>query len=165
MNLAKVLSALAAGLLFGAGLAVAGMTDPNKVLNFLDVTRHWDPSVALVMGSAIPVSALTFWLAKRRRRPLFEPGFVLPTNRRLERPLWIGSALFGIGWGLGGYCPGPAVASITAPSPGLVGFLAALGLGLFLSGPTAQILSRGPQSPWARAASKPFNGRIDNPNR
>lgn len=143
MNLAKVLSALAAGLLFGAGLAVAGMTNPHKVLNFLDVTRHWDPSLALVMGSAIPVSALTFWLAQRRRRPLFEAGFVLPTNRRLERPLWIGSALFGIGWGFGGYCPGPAVASLTAPSLGLVGFLVALGLGLLLSGPAAKVVARG----------------------
>ena len=140
MNLAKVLSALAAGLLFGAGLAVAGMTNPHKVLNFLDVTRHWDPSLALVMVAAIPVSALTFWLAKRRRRPLFEPGFVLPTNRRLERPLWIGSALFGIGWGLGGYCPGPAVASLTAPSVGLIGFLVALGVGLLLSGPAAKMV-------------------------
>lgn len=141
MNLAKVLSALAAGLLFGAGLAVAGMTNPHKVLNFLDVTRHWDPSLALVMGSAIPVSALTFWLAKRRQRPLLEPEFVFPTNRRLDRPLWVGSALFGIGWGLGGYCPGPAVASLTAPSVGLVSFLVALGLGLFLSGPAAKMVA------------------------
>jgi uncharacterized membrane protein YedE/YeeE len=147
MNLAKALSALAAGLLFGAGLAIAGMTNPHKVLNFLDVTRHWDPSLALVMASAIPVSALSFWLAKRRPRPLFEPGFLLPTNRRLERPLWIGSALFGVGWALGGYCPGPAVASLTAPSLGLIGFLLALGLGLFLSGPAAELVSRGPQRP------------------
>ena len=117
------------------------MTNPHKVLNFLDVTRHWDPSLALVMGSAIPVSALTFWLAKRRQRPLLEPDFVLPTNRRLDRPLWVGSALFGIGWGLGGYCPGPAVASLTAPSVGLVSFLVALGLGLFLSGPAAKMVA------------------------
>ena len=141
MNLAKSLSALAAGLLFGAGLAVAGMTNPHKVLNFLDVTRHWDPSLALVMGSAIPVSALAFWLAKRRNRPLFDPDFVLPANRRLERPLWIGSAVFGIGWGLGGYCPGPAVASLAAPSVGLIGFLVAMGAGLLLSGRAARWLS------------------------
>ena len=154
MNLAKVLSALAAGLLFGAGLAVAGMTNPHKVLNFLDVTRHWDPSLALVMGSAIPVSALTFWLAKRRRRPMFEPGFVLPTNRRLERPLWIGSALFGIGWELGGYCPGPAVASLTAPSVGLIGFLAALGLGLLISGAAARLVSGSPQTVSGKAPAR-----------
>ena len=141
MNAAKILSALAAGLLFGAGLAIAGMTNPNKVLNFLDVTRHWDPSLALVMGSAIPISALTFWLARRRARPLFEPSFVLPANRHLELPLWIGSALFGVGWGLGGYCPGPAVASLTHPTAGLIGFLLALGFGLFLSGRAAKAVA------------------------
>lgn len=141
MNLAKVLSALAAGLLFGAGLAVAGMTNPHKVLNFLDVTQHWDPSLAVVMGAAIPVSAVTFWLASRRQRPLLEAGFVLPTNRRLERPLWFGSALFGIGWGLGGYCPGPAVASLSQPSLGLISFLVAMGAGLLLSGRAARWLS------------------------
>lgn len=154
MNLAKVLSALAAGLLFGAGLAVAGMTNPHKVLNFLDVTRHWDPSLALVMGSAIPVSAMAFWLAKRRNRPLFEPGFVLPSNRRLERPLWIGSSLFGIGWGLGGYCPGPAIASLTAPSIGLIGFLAALGLGLFFSSSAAKLVSRERQTVAEKAPAR-----------
>ena len=140
MSIAKIAFGLVAGLLFGAGLALAGMTNPNKVLNFLDVTRHWDPSLALVMASAIPMSALTFWLAKRRQRPLLEPGFVLPANRRLERPLWIGSALFGVGWGLGGYCPGPAVASLADPSIGLIGFLFALGVGLFLSGRGARLL-------------------------
>ena len=140
MSIAKIAFGLVAGLLFGAGLALAGMTNPHKVLNFLDVTGDWDPSLALVMASAIPMSALTFWLARRRQRPLLEPGFVLPTNRRLDRPLWIGSALFGVGWGLGGYCPGPAVASLTDPSIGLIGFLLALGGGLFLSGRAAQLL-------------------------
>ncbi len=143
MNLARFLSALAAGLIFGAGLAVAGMTNPNKVLNFLDVTRHWDPSLALVMIAAIPVSALTFWLARRLRRPMLEAAFVLPTNRRLERPLWIGSALFGIGWGLGGYCPGPAVASLSQPTLGLVSFVVAMGAGLLLSGRAARWVSPG----------------------
>lgn len=143
MSVAKTVAGLAAGLLFGAGLALAGMTNPQKVLNFLDVTRHWDPSLALVMVAAIPVSALAFWLARLRQRPLLEPGFVLPTNRRLERPLWVGSALFGIGWGLGGYCPGPAVASLSQPSLGLISFLVAMGAGLLLSSPAAKLLSRG----------------------
>jgi uncharacterized membrane protein YedE/YeeE len=117
------------------------MTNPQKVLNFLDVTRHWDPSLALVMVAGIPVSALAFWLARRRQRPLLEPGFVLPTNRRLERPLWVGSALFGIGWGLGGYCPGPAVASLSQPSLGLISFLVAMGAGLLVSRRAARWLS------------------------
>lgn len=141
MNLAKVAAGLGAGLLFGAGLAISGMTNPHKVLNFLDLTGPWDPSLALVMAAAVPVSALSFWIARRRRRPLLEPGFVLPANRRLEAPLWAGSALFGIGWGLGGYCPGPAVASLGQPSLGLVAFLIALGVGLAVSGRAAQLLS------------------------
>lgn len=92
MNLIKVLAGLGAGLLFGAGLAISGMTNPHKVLNFLDVTGQWDPSLALVMAAAGPVSALSFWIARRRHRPFLEPGFVLPANRRLEAPLWAGSA-------------------------------------------------------------------------
>lgn len=137
MNLRKIASGLLAGLLFGAGLALAGMTNPNKVLNFLDLTGVWDPSLAVVMASAIPVSALTFWLARRRRRPLLEPAFALPTNRTLEAPLVVGSALFGIGWGLGGYCPGPAVASLAQPSVGLLAFLIPMTLGLLVSGRVA----------------------------
>ena len=102
MNLTKITAGLVSGLVFGAGLAISGMTNPNKVLNFLDVTGSWDPSLALVMGAAVPVSALSFWLGKRRHRPLLEAGFLLPEISRLETSLIVGSALFGIGWGLGG---------------------------------------------------------------
>lgn len=140
MNLTKIIAGLASGLIFGAGLAISGMTNPNKVLNFLDVTGSWDPTLALVMAAAVPVSALSFWLARRRHRPLLEPGFTLPQNTRLEAPLIVGSALFGIGWGLGGYCPGPAVASLAQPSLSLLAFLAAMGAGLLLSGPGARWL-------------------------
>lgn len=143
MNLIKIAVGLLAGTTFGAGLAISGMTNPNKVLNFLDVTGGWDPSLAFVMVAAIPVAALAFWWAKRRDRPLLEPGFTLPTNRRLEPSLWVGSALFGVGWGLGGYCPGPAVASLSQPSVGLLSFLVALAVGLLLSGRASQLLSRG----------------------
>ena len=141
MNLGKITAGLLAGLLFGAGLAISGMTNPSKVLNFLDLTATWDPSLALVMASAIPVSALAFWLAKRRERPLLESGFFLPANSRLETPLLVGSALFGIGWGLGGYCPGPAIASLSQPSVPLVAFLVAMTLGLLASGRMAGGLS------------------------
>lgn len=141
MTLGRIISGLLAGLLFGAGLAISGMTNPNKVLNFLDLTGTWDPSLALVMASAIPVAALGFWLAKRRERPLFEPGFTLPRNTRLESPLVVGSALFGIGWGLGGYCPGPAIASLSQPNGPLVAFLVAMTLGLLASGRVAGWLS------------------------
>jgi uncharacterized membrane protein YedE/YeeE len=142
MTLAKVAAGLSAGLLFGAGLAISGMTNPNKVLNFLDLTDPWDPSLALVMAAAVPVSALSFWAARRRHRPFLEPGFLLPANRRLEARLWVGSALFGVGWGLGGYCPGPAVASLTQPSLGLVAFLIAMGVGLGVSSRAAKLISR-----------------------
>ena len=142
MTLLKITSGVIAGLVFGAGLAVSGMTNPHKVLNFLDVTRHWDPSLGLVMAAAVPVSALAFWLARRRAQPLFEPAFVLPARGRLEAPLWIGSALFGIGWGLAGYCPGPAVASLSQPSVGLIAFLVALGAGLLLSGRATRLLAQ-----------------------
>lgn len=136
----KIVSGLIAGLVFGAGLALSGMTNPHKVLNFLDVTRQWDPSLGLVMAAAVPVSALAFWLARRRARPLFERAFVLPAKGRLEAPLWIGSALFGIGWGLAGYCPGPAVASLSQPNVGLIAFLIALSVGLLFSGRAAELL-------------------------
>lgn len=141
MNLTKAIAGLVSGLLFGAGLAISGMTNPNKVLNFLDVTGSWDPTLALVMAAAVPVSALSFWLAKRRHRPLLEPGFMLPQNTRLEAALIVGSALFGIGWGLGGYCPGPAVASLAQPSLPLLAFLAAMGAGLFLAGRATMLLA------------------------
>ena len=130
------------------------MTNPNKVLNFLDLTGTWDPSLALVMASAIPVSALAFWLAQRRERPLFEPGFVLPRNTRLDSQLIVGSALFGIGWGLGGYCPGPAVASLSQPSVPLVAFLVPMILGLLASGRVAAWLSRA-KSPEGQPAAAP----------
>jgi len=138
MTLAKILAALVSGLLFGAGLAVAGMTDPSKVLNFLDVTGGWDPSLAFVMAAAIPISALAFWLGRSRDRPLFALSFVLPDKTRLEPALLAGSGLFGIGWGLGGYCPGPAVASLSHPSASLFCFLLAMGSGLLLSGVRAR---------------------------
>ena len=150
MNLLKISAGLVSGLLFGAGLAVSGMTNPSKVLNFLDVTRGWDPSLAFVMAGAIPVSALAFWLG-RRRRPLFDLSFMLPGKTRLEPALLIGASLFGVGWGLGGYCPGPAVASLSRPSPALLSFLLAMGLGLLLSGVIARRLA-----PLSVRASEPM---------
>ena len=148
MNLSKIALALVSGTLFGAGLAVSGMTNPSKVLNFLDLSGQWDPSLALVMASAIPVATLTFNLARRRQKPVFEPKFVLPQNTKLDMRLVAGSALFGLGWGLGGYCPGPAVASLGNPSLPLFAFLAAMTVGLLVSGKLAASLdttSRRPQ--------------------
>lgn len=106
-------AALATGTLFGLGLAVAQMTDPRKVLNFLDLAGRWDPSLLLVLGGATGLSLLTFRFILARRAPLLDAQFHLPPpTARVDLPLVAGSALFGIGWGLAGYCPGPAIASL-----------------------------------------------------
>jgi uncharacterized membrane protein YedE/YeeE len=133
LTITKAAMGLASGTLFGAGLALSGMTNPSKVLDFLDVSRGWDPSLAFVMGAAIPVSALAFWFARRRSRPLFDSHFRMPDKTRIDPSLLIGSILFGLGWGLGGYCPGPAVASLSHPTLPLFGFLVAMIVGLMLS--------------------------------
>jgi uncharacterized membrane protein YedE/YeeE len=106
----QIISALAAGLLFGLGLIVSRMIDPAKVLGFLDLFGNWDPSLAFVMASAVLMSALAYVLAKRLGKPVFAPAFDLPGRRDLDPPLVAGSAMFGIGWGLVGLCPGPALA-------------------------------------------------------
>jgi uncharacterized membrane protein YedE/YeeE len=104
--------AMAAGILFGAGLALAGMVNPARVLGFLDVAGAWDATLAFVMGAAVVASALGYALARRQRAPLFGSAFLIPENRRLDSQLIGGAALFGIGWGLAGFCPGPAVAGL-----------------------------------------------------
>lgn len=126
------LAALASGLLFGAGLAVSGMVDPLRVLGFLDVAGAWDPTLAFVMGGAILVSAPAFWLARRRHGPVFALKFDLPTATRVDRRLIVGAALFGIGWGIAGFCPGPALAGIAAMWHELVWFIPAYAVGAAL---------------------------------
>lgn len=106
----NLLFSFATGLVFGLGLIVAGMTNPAKVLAFLDLAGNWDPSLALVMGSAIPVSAVAFWIAGKKKTSLLGHAIELPGTRHLDRRLIIGGMLFGIGWGLAGICPGPAIA-------------------------------------------------------
>ncbi|MBX6394048.1 MAG: YeeE/YedE family protein, partial [Burkholderiales bacterium] len=97
------------GLVFGIGLLVAGMANPAKILAFLDLAGRWDPSLALVMAGAIAVGALGFSVAKRRQRALLGTPMDLPTVRTIDRPLVFGSLAFGVGWGLSGFCPGPAL--------------------------------------------------------
>jgi uncharacterized membrane protein YedE/YeeE len=111
------LVALGSGGVFGLGLSLAQMTNPDKVLNFLDITGRWDPSLLLVLGGAVLLSALLFRLVFKRGTPLWDSLFHTPVSKAVDRPLLIGSALFGVGWGLSGYCPGPAIASLGFGNP------------------------------------------------
>jgi hypothetical protein len=126
------LSSLAAGVVFGAGLALADMTNPAKVQNFLDVFGAWDPSLALVMGTALVTSALGYRVARRRGAPLLASVFSLPDRSDLDLRLAAGAALFGVGWGLGGLCPGPALAGLLQGVPQFYVFVAAMLVGMWL---------------------------------
>ena len=108
------LVALLSGIIFGLGLALSQMIDPNKVLNFLDVTGNWDPSLAFVMIGALAVTMLSFRFILKRPTPLLDSGFHVSRQVIINRPLLIGAGIFGIGWGMTGYCPGPAISSTTA---------------------------------------------------
>ena len=110
----NIFAAFGAGLVFGIGLIVSGMTDPGKVIGFLDVTRNWDPSLAFVMAGAVLVGLFAFALAGRRGRTFFGEAMQLPTRRDIDVRLVAGSVVFGIGWGLGGLCPGPALVAFGA---------------------------------------------------
>lgn len=132
MNARRLLVALASGLLFGLGLALSGMMDPEKVLGFFDVAGTWDPSLAFVLGGAVSVSALGYALRARMARPALADRFDVPTNRSLDPRLLGGAALFGIGWGLAGFCPGPALAGLTLGLPQIALFVAAMLGGMLL---------------------------------
>ncbi len=126
----KHFTALIAGLLFGAGLVVSGMTDPNRVLAFLDVAGAWDPSLALVMlGALLPAGAAYHWM-RRRNRTLTGLPVQLPVRTDIDTSLVAGAVLFGTGWGLLGLCPGPAVAMLSSGQPTVLVFLAAMLLGM-----------------------------------
>lgn len=126
----RIASALAAGLLFGLGLVVSGMINPAKVLGFLDIAGPWDPSLAFVMAGAIPVAAAGFWLARRRVAPILEPSYEARPSTRLDARLVIGAVVFGLGWGLVGFCPGPAVAALGIASWKAWLFVASMGVGM-----------------------------------
>ena len=122
----KTVIPFGAGVLFAIGLCGSGMTNPEKVQNFLDVTGSWDPSLAFVMAGAIGAHVLFARWAMRAKKPYFADAFAWPAFRRIDVRLLAGAAIFGVGWGLSGYCPGPAILSIVHPSRALYAFLLAM---------------------------------------
>lgn len=124
-----VLAALACGLMFGSGLVISGMTQPAKVLGFLDVLGVWDPTLAFVMGGALAVALPGFYLARGRARPLVAADFRWPTRNEIDGRLVGGAALFGVGWGLVGLCPGPALTNLSTLMPQVLVFVAAMAAG------------------------------------
>ena len=135
----QLLMAWLAGLVFGLGLIVSGMTDPSKVTGFLDLAGAWDPSLALVMGGAIGVGLLAFRFARKRSQALLGGPMQLPTARQIDRRLVLGSLTFGVGWGLAGFCPGPALASLATGGSKPLIFTAAMLLGMVIF----EVLERG----------------------
>ena len=142
MGLLRNLAALGAGLLFGLGLIVSGMADPAKVLGFLDLAGQWDPSLALVMGGAIAIGLPAFTLARKRQRTLLGEPMQLPTARTIDRRLVLGSLLFGVGWGIAGICPGPALV--------LLGMASGKGLAFVLAMLAGMLLFRWNERFWAK---------------
>ena len=140
-------TSLLAGLVFGVGLILSGMANPAKVLGFLDLFGRWDPSLAFVMGGAVAVSAVAFFIARRRSVSLLGGAMKLPTARQIDRRLVLGSMLFGIGWGIAGFCPGPALVALGMGEAKAAVFMAAMlaGMGLF------ELIERKRQPPALRA--------------
>jgi uncharacterized membrane protein YedE/YeeE len=126
-------AAFASGLLFGTGLVLSGMTDPANIMAFLDVAGAWNPALAVVMGSAIAVAAPAFLLVKRRRRTLLGEPADIANHRPVDLPLLLGSAIFGVGWGLSGICPGPGLMLAASGNGGALVFVAAMTAGMLVS--------------------------------
>ncbi|MFL0671036.1 MAG: DUF6691 family protein [Erythrobacter sp.] len=126
------LVALFSGTVFGAGLALGGMTDPARVRGFLDLLGDWDPTLAFVMGGAVVVMAAAWLVQKRMQQPLFAEAFALPNRSDLTPRLIGGSALFGVGWGIAGLCPGPGFAALAIDAPSAAIFIAAMLAGMVL---------------------------------
>ncbi|NZD53067.1 YeeE/YedE family protein [Rhizobium leguminosarum] len=131
-NIYQFVAALASGVVFGLGLSLSGMLNPVRVQGFLDVFGDWDPSLAFVLGGAVVVAFFGVQVMKRMRHPAFDDSFHVPTSHRIDALLVVGSALFGLGWGIGGFCPGPAVASLSVGLPQTFLFVIAMLVGMTL---------------------------------
>ncbi len=128
----QTLASLGCGVMFGFGLSLSGMLDPARVQGFLDVFGVWDPSLMFVLGGAVGVATVGMLLVRVMPRPVLADAFNMPTKTQIDRPLVLGSAIFGIGWGLGGFCPGPAIASLPMGYGAVLLFVAAMVLGMLL---------------------------------
>lgn len=129
----KIISSLVAGVVFGLGLIVAQMINPAKIQNFLDVFGDWDPSLALVMVGAIAVTLPGFRLTGKRIEPFFHDTFHMPTRKDIDARLIFGGGFFGIGWGLAGFCPGPALAALPLMAPSVIVFVIAMLVGMWVA--------------------------------
>jgi len=130
------------GLVFGVGISLSGMANPAKVLNFFDIAGTWDPSLGFVMGGAVIVAFFGYRLVLRREKPVFAPIFDIPTNRRIDAKLIGGSAVFGIGWGIAGFCPGGALPALGTLDPRVALFVLALVIGIFAARAAMRLTAR-----------------------
>lgn len=128
----RIFIAFLVGFIFAIGLGISGMTQPQKVIGFLDIFGNWDPALMFVMLGAIPVHLISYQISKKRKSPLLDNVWHTPTRQDLTPRLIIGSAIFGIGWGLGGYCPGPAITSLASGSQSVLVFLVSMTMGMLL---------------------------------
>jgi uncharacterized membrane protein YedE/YeeE len=126
----QIIASLIAGTLMGAGLMISGMMNPNKVLSFLDIFGNWDPTLIFVMGGAIFSALPGFWLSRRLTKPLLANNYQMQDKKNFDRRLVGGAAIFGVGWGLVGLCPGPAISAITTGSPQVIVFVISMTVGM-----------------------------------
>lgn len=128
----RVVVAIFCGVLFGIGLTISDMINPARVLGFLDLAGNWDPSAAFVFAGALIPSAIAYGISRSRASPVFDDHYHMPPKTKIDRPLVIGSVLFGLGWGISGFCPGPALAALSSGTGSIVLFVAAMAGGFAL---------------------------------
>lgn len=138
----KIATAYIIGLIFGLGISISGMSNPAKVLNFFDVAGSWDGSLGLVMAAALIVAFIGYKLVFARTKPLFEVNFFVPANHKLDTKLLSGAAIFGIGWGISGFCPGGSLPAIGNGSIEIIQFTAALLTGIFLAKAALKLITK-----------------------
>jgi uncharacterized membrane protein YedE/YeeE len=126
------ISSFFSGFLFAIGLGISGMMDSQKVQGFMDITGRWDPSLAMVMIGGIPVTFLCYSFIFKRKVPVYEKNFALPTNNKIDKNLILGAIVFGIGWGLGGLCPGPAISNLGSLNPAIFLFVFSMFIGYYI---------------------------------